>query len=380
VADSGGPRSHSVLVIGGGFAGVAAAWAARRAGAEVELIHDRAGSSELYSGLADGAATSEVRELASELGLRCFDAPRPVPTREGVVRDAGGSDRAVFDLQSAAGSVVRVLDLGRDDWDAELLAKGFQASRWARSHNTRFSVVRVDILRSSERRISGYDLARHFDAAARLDELVEKIQRSSSTGDAWLVGPWFGLERNVTLELTQRLGCPVGETTSPPGGLAGARFELQRQRLLEKLSVKTTRTRLLRLSPRGSGGVEVELAETGVRSAQSVVLALGGVAAGGIRLSETPPAPPQLRVGIALDAAIWLGSEVLAPGSSLWGASFQRVGLAALDQVGLRVDARGRLPELPAVFACGDLVAGRARTVFEALESGILAGKVAAES
>ncbi|MGE3675324.1 MAG: FAD-dependent oxidoreductase, partial [Polyangiaceae bacterium] len=42
-----------VLVIGAGVAGVAAAWAARSNGAEVVVVADRAGASELTSGACD---------------------------------------------------------------------------------------------------------------------------------------------------------------------------------------------------------------------------------------------------------------------------------------------------------------------------------------
>ena len=42
-----------IVVVGAGAAGIAAAWRASRAGAEVEVIHAKPGATELYSGALD---------------------------------------------------------------------------------------------------------------------------------------------------------------------------------------------------------------------------------------------------------------------------------------------------------------------------------------
>ena len=122
-----------VLVIGAGFAGVGAAWAIARAGAKVQLLHARAGASALYSGIVDGPTPgAETLELGMRLGLSIAGAPRAVATREGVVRSAMGRDRALLDLEALAGRRIAVADIGRDDWDARLLAQSFAGSPWAR--------------------------------------------------------------------------------------------------------------------------------------------------------------------------------------------------------------------------------------------------------
>ena len=113
-----------VLVVGGGFAGVAAAWSAARAGAEVVLVHGVSGASALYSGIVDGdRASREARELGRGLGLHIGEPHRAVATREGVVRPALGWDSALLDLDAVAGRRIGVADVGRDDFDAELLAR-----------------------------------------------------------------------------------------------------------------------------------------------------------------------------------------------------------------------------------------------------------------
>ncbi|MES1185660.1 MAG: FAD-binding protein, partial [Myxococcales bacterium] len=119
-----------VLVLGAGFAGVAAALAARRAGASVSVVHAAAGASSLYAGSVDGPALSglepsaPLKELAVGLGLR-LSPHAVVATREGVIRISNGSDAALLDLAPLAGKRIALVDVPRDDWDAPLLARCF---------------------------------------------------------------------------------------------------------------------------------------------------------------------------------------------------------------------------------------------------------------
>ena len=144
-----------VVVVGAGVAGTAAAWAARRAGAEVALVHDRAGASALASGAADWdrwqaaagqhALEADAVALASALGYSTD--PCLVCTASGVLRPAQGRDRAVLDLAPLAGRRIGVADLARDDWDAELIARALSSSAWARTTETRFAPRALAICR-----------------------------------------------------------------------------------------------------------------------------------------------------------------------------------------------------------------------------------------
>jgi hypothetical protein len=109
------------------------------------------------------------------------------------------------------------------------------------------------------------------------------------------------------------------------------------------------------------------------------VLALGGVATGGVELVRAATSGNiGFRLSLEAPASLALDGEAVDAGSSLWGPSFQRRGLAALERVGVQVGVLGRLPSAGRLFAAGDLVAGGARTVIEALRSGIVAGRAAA--
>lgn len=369
-----------VVVVGGGFAGVGAAWAAARAGREVIVVHAAAGASAIYSGIVDGNAPSaEALELALLLGLAAGAVPRSVATREGTIRLASGRDRALLDLDPLAGRRIAVLDLGRDDWDAAPLAQSFAASAWSKRTRTEFTAVRVDaLLEGAERRIAIYDLAQRFDDVARLSTLAQRMREADPNAAAWLTPPLLGVRNEAASQLAALLSRPVGETSSAPGGVAGARFELRRAELLERLGVRTLVGRVERVRAEGSV-LRVQLGSGDSLLARSVVLALGGVASGGVVLRSQHGQPLAFELSLEADVSLRLDAELLDAGSSVWGPSFARKGLALLERVGLHVDAGCRASSASALFAAGDVIADRPRTVLDALASGTKAGLAASQ-
>ncbi|MFZ5892187.1 MAG: FAD-dependent oxidoreductase [Myxococcota bacterium] len=374
------PAELPVVVVGGGFAGVGAAWAAARAGRPVVVVHAGAGASALYSGIVDGSAPSaEALELALLLGLAMGSVPRAVATREGGVRLASGRDRALLDLDALAGRRIAVLDLGRDDWDAELLAKSFTESAWGKRTRTQFEAVRVNgLLDGAERRIAAHDLATRFDDSARVGALARQMRDASPDAAAWLTPPLLGVRSEAASQLAALLSRPVGETSSAPAGAAGARFELRRDELFDRLGVRNERARVENVAADESA-LRVELSQGESLRARAVVLALGGVAAGGIVLSSLMGQPLQFALSLSADAVLRCDGELLDAGSSLWGPSFVRNGLSLLERVGVHADVAGRVSSAQALFAAGDLVADRPRTVLEALAAGTRTGLAASQ-
>ena len=390
-----------VVVIGAGIAGTAAAWAAAKAGARVSVLHDRAGASALYSGALDerewdragsggGApASAELAEFAAALGLWQLGA-RTLATREGVIRPALGSDAALLDLTPLAGRRVAVADLERDDWDAELLAKSFAASAWARRTRTEFVATPLNALRAGhERRIAPYDFASLFDDPVRLSALAESIADARPAAAGWLFGPWLGLLPGTASEIGRLAGVPVGETTSGTGGAAGARFESARDALLEKLAVAVRRTRVVELSSSGGRFLVATRDDPGLPTAPvvveagAVVIAAGGLAAGGIELTWEPDrAQRSFELAFVAPLALALDGELLAGSGSLYGPSLEISGLGALERVGIALNDRGNPLATggtqEGLHVAGDIVAGRPRTALEAARSGLSAGAAAA--
>ncbi len=375
-----------LLVIGAGAAGTAAAWCAVRAGVEVTLVHHLPGATELYSGALAGQPSApastlddEVRGFVRALGLWSVE-PRGhrVATGSGVVRTAYGIDHALLDLEPLAGLRIAVADVEREHYDGKSLACALGASAWARQTRTRFDAVRVDLLRrEQERRYTHHDFAELHDSAERIEWLAERLGRASLSHDAWLLGPWLGLEPAAIAQLRLSLLRPVGETTSLPGGAAGDRFRHARDRLLAELGVGVVRSRVLRLSL--SGGIwqaELEAPEARAVEASALILAVGGLVSGGIELAPPDALGKSFRLSLEVPVALGVDAQELDTVATLHGPVLDRLGPSVLDRVGILTDgpaARG----VGQLFAAGACVADRQRTVLEAVESGIRAARAA---
>jgi hypothetical protein len=396
--------SARVVVIGGGFAGAAAAFAACRAGARVTLVHDRAGASELYSGAIDlspwdappdpeaeraALGDAALRDFRDGLGMWALGR-RQVATRGGIVRRALGADAALLDLTPLAGRRVGVADIGRDDWDAPELALALSACDWAERTRTAFVPVAVKALRlGHERRITPYDFAASHDDPERLHGLARALMEAGAEVDGWLLGPWLGLGPGTPPALRALVPVPVGEATSPMGGPAGARFEQARIRLLASLELETRRARVRNVSARGSGwsvALETDLEDPVTSHAEleanAVVLATGGVAAGGIRLGWEPGHGARgFELGYDAPVLLALDREFLASAGSMFGPDLEHSGLSVLERVGVAAAPDTEVLGESAghgLFVAGDAVAGRARTVLGAVLDGLRAGALAA--
>ncbi len=384
------------VVIGGGVAGLAATWVLRRDGAHVTLFHAQAGASELGSGAADfepwtlrrdvkgfGSSSSGASsraddgELPSFLrALGCFRAgPALVATGSGVVRSADWLDPALLDLSAHAGARIAVADVERDDWDGPALARALEDSEWARRTKTSFFAVSLPLLAAGyERRIAPSDFAALHDEPARLERLLRAC--ASVSADALVLGPWLGMEGDTSRRVRSASSLAVGEVTSPPGGVAGARFERARRRLLAELAVEARDEMVLAVSRAESDGYEVS-AESGVSGPfDGVVLACGGLVGGGVGLVTSGELGGAFR--LSFDAPVTLGfdAEAIEHASSVYGFEPTTASGAWIERVGILVDARGRAA--PGIFAAGDAVANQPRTVLGAAQSGMTAGKSAA--
>ena len=382
-----------LLVVGGGAAGTAAAWMAACAGAEVELIHHRAGATELYSGALDleswergrsESADPAIQEFSTELGIWALSARGCwLATGSGVVRPATGADTSLLDLGLLAGRKIAVADVERDGWDGEWLARALGGSSWAEQTGTEFLPVRIRLVEAEhERRFGAYDFACLHDAPERVDRLAEELGRSSAGMDGWLLGPWLGVGGTGLARLRGAVRRPVGETTSPPDGPAGARFARARSALLQTLGVTSHRARATELGAADGGWVvRCEVPGAGSKSleAEKVVLAVGGLVSGGVRLNGPVPemgAGAPLSLSLEAPVRFELDGAELERVSSLHGMDWQAHGLAALERVGVAAEG-SRVVGASGVFVAGSVMAGRPRTTLEAVRAGIVAAQAA---
>jgi hypothetical protein len=346
------------------------------------VLSATSGSSALTSGAVDleyddpsaGLTDAEALAFATALGLWRLGACR-IATRQGVVRRVAGLDRSLLDLEPLAGRRVAVADVDRDDWDGPALARCLAATPWAERTRTEFSSVPIDGRREgAERRISAYDFAAFHDHEERLQWLGARLRGAPLKVDAWLLGPWLGTDISVAERMRQVVGLPLGEATSPPGGPAGARLERACDRLLADTGVKRGHERVQALERAGT-----EWRATGehnVHVADAVVLAVGGVAAGGLALSrDSEGIAHGFRLNLELGVRVALDGHDASTASSLFGPNFEVTGLGALERVGVALADQGLVRSsegaaLPRLAAAGDCVEGRPRSLLEAARAG----------
>ncbi|MEZ4373453.1 MAG: FAD-dependent oxidoreductase [Polyangiaceae bacterium] len=399
-----------VLVIGAGVAGVAAAWAARSNGADVVVVADRAGASELTSGACDlrswegpGASTCALPHgltqfwRAADLGV-LPDVGSLVVTRQGFIRPARGVLTGILDLRRLAGREIGVPDLERADWDGIGLCKALARFPEVKELQIRFLPIRLPVLRERfEERCSGAELAGVHDDSSRVEWLTEKLSRHGVEG--WLLGPWLGLEHPATPSIEGRLGIPVGETLSDVGDAAGGRLARALERFLDVLGVKRVIGRVERVA-RGGRRWGVELAggaDFAKLSADRLVVACGGLAAGGLvakRSFKGQAGGARLSLGFESDGfSLGLDGHDLDAMSSLHGLDFEHLGRGLLERAGLAAGARDKTAKedpasvptricaaglsAPSAFAAGDVLAGLERTLLAAAYSGVCAGTAA---
>jgi thioredoxin reductase len=129
---------------------------------------------------------------------------------------------------------------------------------------------------------------------------------------------------------------------------------------------------------RADSGWVVECRDGLRLAADAVIVAVGGVSAGGIRLAREGETPPRGAIFLSIDAPVALGldGERLLGASSVRGPTLAKGGLSALERIGIVTDG-ARAADCHAVYAAGDVVAGRPRTMLASVESGIEAARVA---
>lgn len=412
-----------VVVVGAGFAGLAAAWSARRRGADVTLVSTGPGASELSSGALDDASWETMATTARALGerptcgplaedvqavcaeLRIYRVPAsgddlPVlAATSGGLRPARGHDRALLDVGALRSGCVYLPRVGRAGWDADALAAALSDHPLARDRALSFRAFDAQVLRhAAEWRSSDADLAILHDDDARLAWLGARLAEASRAhareARGFLLGPWLGAAEPHAAALTALLGLPVGEALVGVGSPAGLRFAAARARFVATVGAELVEARVEAIT-RADGRWRVSLADDRApRVADAVVLACGGVGGGGVvylpaesaAVRDLPPhAVVPFRLSLEADAVMALRGRRLGATSSLHGPALdddawprgQRAG--ALEAAGVLCDgvvvrSDETAPREDPLRAAGDVIADRPRTVLQAVASGVLAG------
>jgi glycerol-3-phosphate dehydrogenase subunit B len=412
--------SQRVLILGAGIAGLAAAFRARRRGHAVSLISTGAGASALGGGAVDDvpweerlrasrllgepmhlrALSPDVQAFSDALGLWELPAEgAPVPliaTAVGRLRPARGRDLALLDHASLPrGCRVLLPRIPRVGWDADAIAATLADEPVARRAGLRFEAADIPVLRyADEARIPDGDLAARHDDPARVAWLAERLRegvaRAGKGGPAAvLLGSWLGARASRASDLSARVGSPVGEALLGIGSAAGLRFESAREQLLAAIGADLVIDRAAALRFEGARAT-VSLTRGAALAGDAVVIAVGGLVGGGVVYAppehaakeDLPPrgaVPFALSVSVPVTFAVGAGRvdivasmqgpelDVAAWPTGTHAGALEAVGIASVD---------GRVAK--GVVAAGDVIAGRPRTLLEAVASGLRAADLVA--
>ncbi len=380
-----------IVVIGAGVAGTAAALAAAARHAAVRVIDGGPGATALGSGAIDGA-TPSAQALAIAATLGADVGPCIVATTAGVLRRAAGADRSVLRLRES--STVFVPESSHPRWRGELLARLWDRSPLATEAKLRFVTGRVALVQGeAEHAMNDVELASRHDDPARLELLGTRLRQALPPGaTAVALPPWLGASAARADALSALVGVPCGEVLGDPAGPAGERFVHARDAAFAKAGVVVTHARATSFA-RDDGGLFVTLEGRDVVRAGTLIVAIGGVAGGGILYTPSaaiaatalPPHPrPTFRASLDGPLVIGLNGRPMVVPGSMFGVAPEELGLpfgteTALERIGLLAPDPARA-DGERLFVCGDALEGRPRTWLEALASGANAGLAAASA
>ena len=383
--------SASVLVIGAGAAGTAAALTLAAAGRRVRVVHAAAGATNLWNGIVDGldgAVSPEERDVLAQLGIL---VPRPRPrlvTPLGTTREAHGHDAELLDLEAARPKLVLVPSFGRPSWDARVIAATIAEAHAGTIEARVVSVPRL--LDADELAVADGALARRMDDATRAEALVSALEgaleRWRSTSTALLLPPWLGVARPLARRLSEALALPVGECATTLAGAAGLRFAARRDALFARNGVEVTRARVTSVDASPSG-VRLTLDDGDALEAEALVCASGGLVSGGMLVPRASIAPEPAVSDRPIPS---LGFEapclVIGAHGRAWRADGSRYGMSTdelfhgvrargtIDALGVLTGTDGAVGSLP-VRVAGDLVADGDRSFGTAIRGGIRAAQ-----
>jgi len=398
--------ARSVVVIGSGISGTAAALAAARRGANVRVVAGAAGATTLSGGAIDFRDWAGPKTLAhldddAQKDFSALDfATLPdegvvLATMSGIVRPSAGADRALLDLDRVGRGAILVPRSDHPSWDALSLARCWGDSPLALARSISFVALDVQLTRfKDERAIGDAEIASRHDDGGRLDWLAERLREVVARNPGFvgvILPPWLGAESSRADALSAKVGIRCGEALCGLGSASGSRFAAARDRAFAKAGVACIQS--WAKSVRASKSVwRVDLEEGAWLESDAVVLATGGLVGGGLAYSpgaaavaaELPPdARPTIRSTVECGAVLGEGGSPIERPSTLFGAQPENIAWPFADEgwierVGILVDADARARGTAnGFFACGDLVADRPRTWLDAFDTGARAGATA---
>ncbi|MBK8171692.1 MAG: FAD-binding protein [Sandaracinaceae bacterium] len=362
-----------VVIIGAGVAGFAAALAARRQGASVEIVSAHAGATSLSGGAWDvcsdlyGSVDEVIRPLrtlAEEIETRAYEDEyhpyarlgeaclrtieeahalvlpalaiyRPLDLHSkgvlvgsdlGLLRRTATAQKAVLDL-SAAGTfdttvganiptalTTAVVSLvGDRSTDADFLAASWTELMSLTRKSRTFVPVALDFFRrKDDALLHPHEVAAIGDSEDGIASIANALKNALQKGrfSSVLVPPMLGHRRDDVPGLVEDLvGIPVGEWLQPLAGPQGLRLSRRIDEVLASEGCVHTRGAVSELEL-GTSGIEVRFIDGSTRRPGAVVMATGKHVGGGLAMRDGDLVEPLAGLPIYIDGRLQpLGSS-----------------------------------------------------------------------
>lgn len=313
-----------LLVVGAGMAGIACAWAGRRAGFEVTVLDGGSGATALGSGALDLSLAhdaerelppplrDEWKEFVKDLGFHAkSEADCRVATCAGITRRCAYRDPSLLELSRHAGGTIGVAALERPEWEPERICRSLSDDAWSSASRTKFVPWPFDGI------FEGRELGTPLPVFSRVvrsrqEPLREALLAAKRSGkiQALLLGPWLGNDGEQASSIVGSDGF-AGEVVNPPEGGAGARLIQAGHRFLAERGVAIKRARAVSIAVEGQRVRVVVRSPAGesVEQATACVLATGGLLGGGRWLSSGRRAGGTFELELAFGQAGSTGSQ-----------------------------------------------------------------------
>ncbi len=246
-------RENKVLVIGGGLAGIVAALAAKRRGAQVTLVTNGPGTFALGGGLirTPSKALSEIQEamrffqdITTAAGCEYKGSIREkafLPNVTGGFQEVTFAPASLWHGRPVCGARILLVGVrGLTGFNARWIAEMLNTSARQAGISMEYSAGEIEMPWSRQGAFSTLDAANWLEDERLQEQMARMIRPLAKEQDKVLLPAVFGasMGRKEFADFSSVIGCPVGEILTVPPSMAGMRIFQALQRYLKKVGIE----------------------------------------------------------------------------------------------------------------------------------------------